>query len=220
MQSVNYCNVEGGYTGTGNIDQDPLITGGTDGCFYLAQTATGQPVDSPCIDAGSDTAANLGMDSLWTRTDGVSDSGTVDMGYHYGLFPRSRFMVDAVSFSEAAGGVANFRLLAGPTQANKTYLIVSSVSPFGTNGYAGIPLPGWTLLPLNWDTFTTIALELVNTPIFNNFMGQLDSNGEALATWYTYGPMPAGCAGLSFNFAYTVKKWRFVSNSVQVYIKP
>ena len=38
--------------------------------------------NSPCVDAGSDTAANLGLDTLTTRTDATPDAGIVDMGYH------------------------------------------------------------------------------------------------------------------------------------------
>jgi hypothetical protein len=51
--------------------------------FHLSQTAAGQGSDSICVDAGSDTAENLGMDDKTTRTDGVPDTGIVDMGYHY-----------------------------------------------------------------------------------------------------------------------------------------
>ncbi|OGP58914.1 MAG: hypothetical protein A2V67_20785, partial [Deltaproteobacteria bacterium RBG_13_61_14] len=51
--------------------------------FYLSQTAAGQGADSPCVDAGGDLASDLGLDAYTTRTDGVLDSGTVDMGYHY-----------------------------------------------------------------------------------------------------------------------------------------
>jgi hypothetical protein len=84
----------------GNISADPLFielgywhTNGTPdnssddfwvmGDYHLSQIAAGQPADSPCIDAGSDTAANLGMDIYTTRTDKVWDQGIVDMGYHY-----------------------------------------------------------------------------------------------------------------------------------------
>ena len=42
---------------------------------------------SPCIDAGSDTAVNLGMDDKTTRTDEVTDTGIVDIGWHYCLPP-------------------------------------------------------------------------------------------------------------------------------------
>ena len=85
-----YGNVDGNYVscGTsagedGNISQDGLFESGTDGDYYLSQTASGQGTDSPCIDSGSDTAENLGLSGLTTRTDSLADAGTVDMGYHY-----------------------------------------------------------------------------------------------------------------------------------------
>ena len=80
---VTYSNIEGGWPGDGNIDSDPLFAAGPAGCYYLGQTAAGLLFDSPCVDAGSDTAANLGLDALTTRRDEVSDAGIVDMGYHY-----------------------------------------------------------------------------------------------------------------------------------------
>ncbi|MCH7846416.1 MAG: right-handed parallel beta-helix repeat-containing protein, partial [Acidobacteria bacterium] len=64
--------------GTGNISSDPLFVSG----YYLSHIAAGQGSDSPAIDAGSDTAANLGLDTRTTRTDDVTDTGTVDLGYH------------------------------------------------------------------------------------------------------------------------------------------
>jgi|GEM_PF-2054257 len=72
-----------GAGGTGNISADPLFTVGLLGDYYLSQTASGQSANSPCLDTGSDTAANLAMDNFTTRTDSVSDLGIIDMGYHY-----------------------------------------------------------------------------------------------------------------------------------------
>jgi hypothetical protein len=66
-----------------NIDADPCFVPGRLGDYYLSQTAAGQETNSLCVDAGSDTAANLGVDIFTTRTDQVVDAGTVDMGYHY-----------------------------------------------------------------------------------------------------------------------------------------
>jgi hypothetical protein len=80
---VTYSDVQGGWPGTGNIDADPCFVWGPEGDYYLSQIVAGQALDSPCVDAGSDSAVNLGMDVLATRTDEVSDVGTVDMGYHY-----------------------------------------------------------------------------------------------------------------------------------------
>ena len=84
--TVVYCDVQGGtgqpWFGLGCIDQDPLFVLGPRHSYYLSQTAAGQAADSPCVDTGSDPAADLGLNELTTRTDGVPDTGTVDMGYH------------------------------------------------------------------------------------------------------------------------------------------
>ncbi len=104
--SISYSNVQGGYEsayvesgctldwGPGMMDEDPLFTAGPEGDYYLSQIAAGQEIDSPCVDAGSGPAHNscfgalngeICLDSLWTRTDEIADSGIVDMGYHYPL---------------------------------------------------------------------------------------------------------------------------------------
>ena len=94
--TVSYCDIQGGrgpeaiYTEPGrilnwldgNIDADPLFVASH---YSLSQTAAGQGVDSPCVDAGSDLAANLALDEYTTRLDGVGDVGAVDMGLHYSL---------------------------------------------------------------------------------------------------------------------------------------
>lgn len=70
-----------------------LIATGPEGDFYLSQQSSGQADDSPCIDTGSDQAANICfegpngetcMNNLWTRTDEAVDSGVADIGFHYG----------------------------------------------------------------------------------------------------------------------------------------
>ncbi len=98
--NISYSDVQGGPTtgvyidpgctlilGAGMIgelpEDDPLFVSGPDGDYYLSQTAAGQGSDSPCVDAGGDTAENLGLDDRTTRTDGIPDSGIADMGYHY-----------------------------------------------------------------------------------------------------------------------------------------
>jgi len=63
-----------------NIFQDALFATGTDGSFYLSQTAAGQVQQSPCVDAGDPSSP---MIFGWTRTDEIQDAGIVDMGYHY-----------------------------------------------------------------------------------------------------------------------------------------
>ena len=62
--------------GTGSISVDPKFVDGID-TFYLSP-------GSPCVDKGSTSSAALGLyQGFTTRTDGIWDKGTVDMGFHY-----------------------------------------------------------------------------------------------------------------------------------------
>ncbi|UCD83378.1 MAG: right-handed parallel beta-helix repeat-containing protein, partial [Deltaproteobacteria bacterium] len=98
--TISYSDVQGGPTtgvyvdpgctlnwGAGMIgelpEDDPLFETGPGGNYYLRQPPDQSPPISPCVDAGSDTAVNLGMDDKTTSTNGDLDSGWVDMGYHY-----------------------------------------------------------------------------------------------------------------------------------------
>jgi len=62
------------------------------GDYFLSQVAAGQPLTSPCVDAGTVLPTSpVNMDSLihaWTtRTDSVPDAGAADMGFHYHFLP-------------------------------------------------------------------------------------------------------------------------------------
>jgi hypothetical protein len=85
----------------------------------------------------------------------------------------------------------------------------------------GTPLPGGkATLPLNWDIFTGLVINLINTPIFSNFTASLDGNGSASASFNTLGPI-VGAQGITFHFAYALNNpWDFVSNPVGIEILP
>ena len=95
--SVMYCDIgDGDFAGSnGNISTDPLFIAGPLHDYYLSQLAAGQASDSPCVDTGSEPAAYPGMDRLTTRTDGIRDTGTVDMGCHAAYALR----IDSISGS-------------------------------------------------------------------------------------------------------------------------
>ncbi len=73
----------GTFTVTNSITTNPLFVTGTNGDYYLSETASKQGSDSPCLDAGSASAVSLGLDDFTTRTDSVCDVDTVNIGYHY-----------------------------------------------------------------------------------------------------------------------------------------
>jgi len=78
--TVEYCAIEDGWPGTGNIDSDPLFAPGPLGSHYLSQVAAGQQQDSPSVDAGNPSTPPAGDT---TRTDSVLDADVIDMGYHH-----------------------------------------------------------------------------------------------------------------------------------------
>ena len=76
-----------------NINADPLFING----FFLSQVAAGQPApNSPCVDAGSANAnsPDINLGGYTTRTDSNSDTGIVDMGYHYSAFTPTQYYLD------------------------------------------------------------------------------------------------------------------------------
>jgi len=80
--TIGYSNIQGGWSGQGNIDADPLFVTGPLGDYYLSQASAGQASDSPCLDAGNRSADLAGGA---TRTDTIQDHPPVDMGFHYPL---------------------------------------------------------------------------------------------------------------------------------------
>jgi hypothetical protein len=81
--TILYSCIDGSNTGNGVIHFNPLFIKGPWGDYYLSQTMSGQTKNSPCLDRGSEQSIILNMDRMTTRTDGIFDSGKVDMGFHY-----------------------------------------------------------------------------------------------------------------------------------------
>lgn len=80
---ANYVNMEDPTGSFGNISEDPLYA---DSLLRLSQLSSGQPLDSPCFDAGHVPAAGSPVDWFSTRTDSIPDQNTADMGYHFNPF--------------------------------------------------------------------------------------------------------------------------------------
>jgi hypothetical protein len=67
---VSYSDIEGGWTGTGNIDTDPQFVDAAGGDYYLG-------VGSPCIDTGTSTSAPA-ADIKGTPRDAAPDMGAYE----------------------------------------------------------------------------------------------------------------------------------------------
>lgn len=125
----------------------------------------------------------------------------------------SIFGSDLPSLSAAAGGTIQFTL-DNPSQKNKPYLIIGSLS--GTK-------PGFKLgslqVPINLDSFTTLVLGLTTSPAFPGFFGTLDADGNALASM-NLPPLPASLIGKTMHFAFVqdFTTWSFASPPLPITI--
>lgn len=136
------------------------------------------------------------------------------LGQLVGVAP-SYLVADSNAISARDGGIVNFELAAGVANANRTYIVLGSAT--GTTPGTALP-GGHVTLPLNWDIFTDIVLQLMNTTLFANFLGTLDTSGEAAAQ-INAPPLPATTVGTQLDFAYTLRgPYDFVSNPEHVEI--
>jgi hypothetical protein len=123
--------------GSHNINADPLFIGG----FFLSQIDAGQPVTSPCVDAGSADVNSPGINlaGYTTRTDGANDVNIVDMGYHYPLFTPHQYSL-TIEVNGAGGrlfalgrGDSNFTIEAPSIRLVNANTVVSLQALAGAN---------------------------------------------------------------------------------------
>ncbi|MBN2019684.1 MAG: S8 family serine peptidase [Sedimentisphaerales bacterium] len=152
--AVGYSNIQGGQPGTGNIDADPCFVSGPMGDYYLSQAGSGQPMDSPCVDTGSDKSANLGMKTLTTRTDGITDTGMVDMGYHYPGADADLNGDGFVDFVDYASMALNWQQATDPCEPNS--------GDVSKDGWVDIDDFYW--LALQWLTISATAADNLQPP--------------------------------------------------------
>ncbi|MFH1998778.1 MAG: right-handed parallel beta-helix repeat-containing protein [Planctomycetota bacterium] len=202
-----YNNIEA-YEGGGlNLDGDPgfIAEPGLFADYRLRHS-------SPCINR----ASNTGSPAVDLEGNARPHMGTMDMGA-YEYVDTHTLAADRFTFSEAGDSVS-FTLDAHPENGNRNYLLVGGVS--GT--LPGYTLPGGqAILPVNFDLFTTLVLfPLLNTVVFQDFMGTLLPDGTSEATLFC-GPLPPGYVGLKMQFAFCLGwTWEFVSNPVEIVITP
>lgn len=77
---VSYSDIDGGWTGIGNLDSDPYFRDPVNGDFKLKAIECGYPYDSPCIDAGDPNILDSLLDCSWGLGDTRSDMGAYGGG--------------------------------------------------------------------------------------------------------------------------------------------
>lgn len=77
---AEYCDIQGGWTGEGNIDLQPLFCDSANGDYHLMSTACGNLYDSPCIDSGSPHYSDSLLDCSWGLGSVASDMGAYGGG--------------------------------------------------------------------------------------------------------------------------------------------
>jgi len=202
--TISYSNINGGWSGIGNIDADPLFVNYSGGDFHLSKI-------SPCI--------NMGINNLKIIEDIDGDlrptMGTIDMGADefVGIHTLES---DSFTIVESIGGVIQLQVDCGIENAFSQYLILGALS--GTS--PGTIMPGGNAtLPINWDYFTNIVLSNLNNAYFINFFAKLNANGQSKAVFDTNGPIQR-MTGLNISFANMIKgePWEFVSNPINIQI--
>jgi hypothetical protein len=111
--TITYSDIQGGYTGVGNLNADPQFvrtpSAGIDGKWGTADDDYGDlrlRINSPCIDAGSNAAVPAGVttdaagNTRFVDVPGVRDPGAiVDMGAYEYVMPLAvtggTFLIDA-----------------------------------------------------------------------------------------------------------------------------
>lgn len=85
------------------------------------------------------------------------------------------------SIDGTAGGTQTFTVRGGAANANTLYAIIGSQS--GTAPGTVLPTFGSPDIPLNFDAWTNLSVNLFNTSIYTNTLWFLDGSGEATASF-------------------------------------
>ncbi len=194
---VDYsCLPDTAFGGTSNIFSDPLFAN-VAGCYYLSVSGLpGQAASSPCIDAGSGTAADWGLTNRTTYTSGTNDTGIVDLGYHYtngssDILTVSNCYVDAVNGSNAYDGLSWTSAWRTITHA-LTNVAANAIVNVATGIYnAGVgevfpltvQMPGLTLAASNTDAALTV---LDNMGVSGQRVLQAQSKGTIILRGLTF----------------------------------
>ena len=122
--------------------------------------------------------------------------------------------VDLPRLPAGRRAVVDLRLAGGSALANRPYAVLGSLS--GTT--PGTPI-GAVTLPLNADGFFGIIVNALGTAALPGFLGTLNADGNAYATFDTNIDIPPALVGLELDFAYiTLDPYDAVSEPVRAVV--
>jgi hypothetical protein len=101
--------------------------------------------------------------------------------------------------SASAGGSVDLFLENPSVHGGREYVILGSMT--GTS--PGIPV-GSVVLPIHFDIVTQTMIPMIHTSTFDQFHGNLDPKGRAMATLNTPAGLDPGTVGVELYFAYFV----------------
>ena len=153
-------------------------------------TVNGSPTTAPIF------SSNAGFNSSDGGQSHFNNQGDIvvrpNLGTGTACILRGRvgaLQAQPAAFVAAAGGQQSFAIDCGPAQAFNLYALVGSVS--GTR--PGTPSPlGPQTIPLVFDGWTQLSLDLANSPIYANSLWFLDAAGKSTASFN----LPPGLAGV------------------------
>jgi IgA Peptidase M64/CARDB len=126
---------------------------------------------------------------------------------------------DATSMSRTTGGSVHPRLIAPCANPAATIYLMAWT---GSGTQPGIPLAPGLVLPLNYDPLTQLSLDGLNGPVFGGFLGLLDAQGRAQAT-FTLPPLagvPLGQTHFAALLLGNAQLFTAVSNPIGLQLLP
>lgn len=146
-----------------------------------------------------------------------TDYRNAGLGAYFDRADDPSLTADKSEIPVSTGGTVNFTLNAGASNGGRNYLLLGSVS--GVTPGTALP-GGYAVLPLNWDAFTDLVLEMINSPVFSNFMGTLNGSGQAQAQ-LNAPPLSAAYVGLEMDYAFCLNNlFDFASNAKHIEFIP